>query len=138
MALQHDVASGALLTNADLEEAFAGLDYLNNLLPPPFGDLVLDLLMQLKNTKKIFISKRPGMIPLSFHKQTRFGKMGLLIITMVMEKCMYQMTVQNYLLEKVGTKDLYQTMKLRNLEKSGATKEMMAKINQCFLDMNRQ
>jgi hypothetical protein len=41
MALQHDVASGALLTNADLEEAFAGLDYLNNLLPPPFGDLVL-------------------------------------------------------------------------------------------------
>jgi hypothetical protein len=41
-------------------------------------------------------------------------------------------------LEKVGTKDLYQTMKLRNLEKSGATKEMMAKINQCFLGMNRQ
>jgi len=39
--LQDDVASGALLTNADLEEAFTGLDYLNNLLPPPFGDLVL-------------------------------------------------------------------------------------------------
>ncbi|KAI2497453.1 hypothetical protein MHU86_17057 [Fragilaria crotonensis] len=38
---QDDVASGALLTNADLEEAFTGLDYLNNLLPPPFGDLVL-------------------------------------------------------------------------------------------------
>ena len=38
--LKHDVAS-ALLTNADLEEACAGLDYLNNLLPPPFGDLVL-------------------------------------------------------------------------------------------------
>ena len=30
-----------MLTNADLEEAFTGLDYLNNLLPPPFGDLVL-------------------------------------------------------------------------------------------------
>jgi hypothetical protein len=30
-----------LLTNADLEEAFAGLDYLNNLLQPPFSDLVL-------------------------------------------------------------------------------------------------
>ena len=38
--LKHDVAS-ALLSNADLEEACAGLDYLNNLIPPPFGDLLL-------------------------------------------------------------------------------------------------
>ena len=30
----------ALLTNMDLEEAYAGLDLLNNLLPPPLGLLV--------------------------------------------------------------------------------------------------
>ncbi len=48
--LKHDVAS-ALLTYADLEEACAGLDYLNNLLPPPFGDLVLP--DQLRGSGKI-------------------------------------------------------------------------------------
>ena len=30
----------ALLTNVDMEEAYAGLDLLNNLLPPPLGLLV--------------------------------------------------------------------------------------------------
>ena len=35
-----DVPVSALLTNVDLEEVYAGLDLLNNLLPPPLGLLV--------------------------------------------------------------------------------------------------
>jgi hypothetical protein len=37
--LNNAIAS-ALLTNADLEEAYAGLEFLNNLLPPPLGLLL--------------------------------------------------------------------------------------------------
>jgi hypothetical protein len=33
-------SASVLLTNTDLEEAFVGLDFLSNLLPPPFGVLV--------------------------------------------------------------------------------------------------
>jgi hypothetical protein len=36
----------ALLTNVDLEEAYAGLDLLNNLLPPTLGILVSSEKMQ--------------------------------------------------------------------------------------------
>ena len=90
----------------------------------------LDLLMDLNNRKKILISTKPGMILLSFPEQAGYGKVGLLV-RMVMETFMYLMNAQNYLLEKVGTKHWYQTMKLRNLEKSGEKKEMR-KIDQCF------
>jgi hypothetical protein len=36
----NDAPVRALLTNADMEEAYAVLDLLNNLLPPPLGLLV--------------------------------------------------------------------------------------------------
>jgi hypothetical protein len=87
--------------------------------------------MDLNNRKKILISMKPGgMILLSFPEQAGYGKVGLLV-PMVMERFMYLMNARNYLLEKVGTKHWYQTMKLRDLEKSGERKEMR-KIDQCF------
>ncbi|KAI2500841.1 hypothetical protein MHU86_13627 [Fragilaria crotonensis] len=68
--------------------------------------------------------------PAKLPEQAGYGKVGLLV-RMVMETFMYLMNARNYLLEKVGTKHWYQTMKLRNLEKSGERKEMR-KIDQCF------
>jgi hypothetical protein len=51
----------------------------------------LHLLQHLKNKKKGLILTMPGgMVPLSIHQQASFGKVGLLVLSMVMEKCMYQ------------------------------------------------